>query len=210
MIWLTELITNLTGLASMLAGSGAIADVTARAVGPLGLFNAAQLFESNWPDATRVGVLASVASYSGALMSTWTGWWSGVAADFHSRFGALAAMASEIADMRDAWTDRNDNPARSIALIVRILSIWAASISSLMSIYEAESEGSAAPAYGAAASVLPVAGTIAGITAEALNRESVRNRLRALMDRVWSLIEQLMHLLGYGEPTRALMDDSPV
>jgi hypothetical protein len=216
-ILLTELVTNITGLLSTLVESGPIDYVTGRAVGPLGMANAAQLFESNWANAgdapvSRVGVLASIGSGSAAVMSTWTGWWSNEAADFHSRFGAIAGIASEIADVRDAWEGRNDNPARSAALMIRILSIWAASISTLLSISEAENEGSMAPTYGLSASVSPVVGTLAGAAAEALNRESVRNRLRAVVDRIRSLIRQLMQLFGYGEHTAPLMhlDPSPV
>lgn len=213
-ILLTELVTNITGLLSTLVESGPIDYATGRAVGPLGFVNAAQLFESNWANAggtpvSRVGVLASIGSGSAAVMSTWTGWWSNEAADFHSRFGALAGIASEIADVRDAWAARNDNPARSAALLIRILSIWAASISTFLSISEAENEGSMAPTYGLSASVLPVVGTLAGATAEALNRESVRTRLRALVERIRSLIRWLMHRLGYGEPRAPLMDLDP-
>lgn len=216
-ILLTELVTNITGLLSTLVESGPIDYVTGRAVGPLGLVNAAQLLESNWANAggapvSRVGVLASLGSQYAAMMSTWAGWWSSEAADFHSRFGAIAGIASEIADVRDAWADRTDNPARSAALMIRILSIWAASISTFLSISEAEDEGSMAPTYGLSASVLPVVGTLAGAAAEALNRQSVRNRLRALVDRIRSLIQRLMQRLGYGEHDAPLtgLDPSPV
>jgi hypothetical protein len=216
-ILLTELVTNITGLLSTLVESGPTDYVTGRAVGPLGLVNAAQLLESNWANAggapvSRVGVLASLGSQYAAMMSTWAGWWSSEAADFHSRFGAIAGIASEAADVRDAWADRTDNPARSAALMIRILSIWAASISTFLSISEAENEGSMAPTYGLSASVLPVVGTLAGAAAEALNRQSVRNRLRTLVDRIRSLIRQLMQRLGYGEHDAPLtgLDASPV
>ena len=214
-ILLTELVTNITGLLSTLVESGPMHYVTSRAVGPIGLVNAGQLFHSNWVNArestvSEVGVLASLGSQYAAAMSTWAGWWSRQAADFHSRVGAIAAIASEIADVRDAWADRNDNPARSAALLIRILSIWAASISTFLSIAEAEVEGDMAPTYGLSASVLPVVGTVAGAAAEALNRESVRNRLRALVDRIRSLIRRLMRYLGYGEHNASLMRDSPV
>lgn len=203
-ILLTELLTNVTSLASTLVGDGPGGYVAARAVGPLGLVNGAQLFHSNWANAGEAGanelsVLASIGSLCAAVMSTWTGWWSSQAADFHSRVGAIAGIASEIADVRDAWADRNDNPARSVALVIRILSIWAASISAFLAISEAEDEGSMAPAYGLSASVLPVVGTFAGVTAEALSRTSVQNRLRALVDHIRALIRRLTHLLGYGE-----------
>jgi hypothetical protein len=213
-ILLTELVTNITGLLSTLVESGPIDYVTGRAVGPLGLVNAAQLFESNWANAggapvSRVGVLASLGSQYAAMMSTWAGWLSSEAADFHSRFGAIAGIASEIADVRDAWADRTDNPARSAALMMRILSIWAASISTFLSIREAENEGSMAPTYGLSASVLPVVGTLAGAAAEALHRQSVRNRLRALVDRLRSLIRWLMQRLGYREHDEPLTGLDP-
>jgi hypothetical protein len=209
-ILLSELLTNLSGLSSTLIGGGPVSDAASRAVGPLGLFNAGQLFLSNWPGPTRIGVGASVTSYNSALMSIWAAWYSEVAVDFHSRFGAINAIASEMADVRDALNDRSDNPARSAALLVRILSIWAASISTFLSIYEAENEGDAAPTYGMAASVLPVAGTVAGAVAEALNRESVRNRLGALLAQIRSLIERLLRALGYGELPASRADPSPV
>jgi hypothetical protein len=212
---LTELLTNVTSLVSTVAGNGPVGYVAARTVGPLGLVNAAQLFHSNWANTgatpvSEVGVLACLASQYAAVMSTWTGWWSSQAADFHSRVGAIAGIASEIADVRDAWAGRSDNPARSIALVIRILSIWAASISTFLSISEAEDEGSMAPTYGLTASVLPVVGTFAGMTAEALSRTSVSNRLRALVIRIRSLIRRLMRLLGYGDDSASLMDASPV
>lgn len=214
-ILLTELLTNVTSLVSTLVNNGPVGYVAARAVGPLGLVNSAQLFHSNWANAgetgvSEVSVLASLGSQYAAVMSTWTGWWSSQAADFHSRVGAIAGIASEIADVRDAWADRSENPARSIALAIRILSIWAASISAFLSLSEAEHEGSMAPTYGLSASVLPVVGTFAGMTAEALNRTPVRNRLRALVSRIRSLIRRLMRLLGYGEHSAFLMDPSPV
>jgi hypothetical protein len=144
------------------------------------------------------------------MMSTWAGWWSSEAADFHSRFGAIAGIASEAADVRDAWADRTDNPARSAALMIRILSIWAASISTFLSISEAENEGSMAPTYGLSASVLPVVGTFAGMTAEALTRASVWNQLRALIDRIRTLIRRLMDRLEGRDRSTTTLDLLPV
>lgn len=214
-IWLTELLTNLMGLVSTLVENGPIDDAASRAVGPLALANAAQLFHSNWANAgearvSEVNVLASFGTQYAAMMSSWAGLWASEAADFHSRAGAIAGMASEIADVRDAWNDRNDNPARSIALVIRILSIWAASISTFLSIYEAENEGSMAPTYSLSASVLPVVGTFAGMTAEALTRTSVRNQLRALIDRIRALIRLLMDRLEGRDRSSTTLDLLPV
>lgn len=213
-IWFTELATNLMGLISTVVESGPIDYAAGHAVGPLALVNAGQLLRSNWVNSggaqvSEVNVLASIGSQYAAMMSLWAGWWASESADFHSRVGAIAGIASEIADVRDAWNDRNDNPARSIALVIRILSIWAASISTFLSIYEAENEGSMAPTYGLSASVLPVVGTFAGMTAEALTRASVWNQLRALLARIRELIRQLMNRLQ-GRDRGTTLDVLPV
>jgi hypothetical protein len=214
-IWLTELLTNLMGLISTVVESGPIDYAAGHAVGPLAIANAVQLFHSNWANAgetrvSEVSVLASLGSQYAAMMSSWTGWWASESADFHSRAGAIAGIASEIADVRDAWNDRNENPARSIALVIRILSIWAASISTFLSLYEAENEGSMAPTYSLSASVLPVVGTFAGMTAEALTRTSVRNQLRALIDRIRALIRRLMDRLEGRDRSSTTLDLLPV
>jgi hypothetical protein len=214
-IWFTELVTNLMGLISTVVESGPIDYAAGHAVGPLALANAGQLLRSNWVNAggaqvSELNVLASLGSQYAAMMSWWAGWWASESADFHSRVGAIAGIASEIADVRDAWNDRNDNPARSIALVIRILSIWAASISTFLSIYEAENEGSMAPTYGLSASVLPVVGTFAGMTAEALTRASVWNQLRALIDRIRTLIRRLMDRLEGRDRSTTTLDLLPV
>ena len=199
----SELATNLTGLTGTLGGRfgyDRLANRANRAVGPFGVVNGVQLFHANWVDTTirpsEVATIASIASFLNGAIATLTAWRLTEAherdvADFHSLIGTVLVMASELADLRDtvvglrdAWGGQTQSLPRTLALMTRVLAICASAVLTMLAILE---DGNA-PGYQLAAAVLPIVGTAAGGAAEALNRESVRNRLHARLHEIASWI----------------------
>ena len=202
----TELLTNVTGLTSTVAGPlgyDRLANAANSAVGLLGGLNGAQLYRANWVNAapntqvSELAVAASVASLLNAGFAATTAWWLTEprrTVDFHSNAGALAAIFSEAADLRDAinglrrtLNGQREHLPRSAALMVRVVMIVASAMCTMVAIWLEGNERDATH-FRSAAAAFPIAGTVAGGAAELLNHESVRNWLRARLDEIASLI----------------------